>query len=131
VSGPELEASLGLVAAAPILALFALVLWGRAGALVPAVLSLVLAVVLAATVFEAGAGVIVVAFGKGLWLALWILLVVWPALLLYRVASVGGLDRLGRLFTGILPRRRENLLIVAWLFPSFIQGVAGFGTPSQ
>ncbi|MDP9444724.1 MAG: L-lactate permease [Actinomycetota bacterium] len=111
------------------LLLFALVLWGRFGAVIPAVLSLALAAVLAATVFEAGAAVLGVALGKGLWLALWILLVVWPALLLYRVASVGGLERLGRLFTSVLPRRRENLLIVAWVFPSFIQGVAGFGTP--
>lgn len=129
MKGPPLEAGLVLAASAPVLLLFALVLWGRLGAVMPPVLSLALAAVLATTVFEAGAAVLGVAVGKGLWLALWILLVVWPALLLYRVASVGGLDQLGRLFTSILPRRRENLLIVAWVFPSFIQGVAGFGTP--
>jgi len=129
MNGPPLEAGLALAASAPVLLLFGLVLWGRLGAVIPPVLSLALAAVLATTVFEAGAAVVGVALGKGLWLALWILLVVWPALLLYRVASVGGLDQLGRLFTSILPRRRENLLIVAWVFPSFIQGVAGFGTP--
>jgi hypothetical protein len=53
-----------------VLVLFALVLWGRFGALVPAVVSLVLTVVLAATVFEAGVDVLGVALGKGLWLSL-------------------------------------------------------------
>jgi len=129
MTGPPLEAGLALAACGPVLLLFALVLWGRWGAVVPAIASLVLALGLSYTVFEADLTVLTVAVGKGLWLALWILLVVWPALLLFRVASVGGLDRLGQLFTSILPRRRQNLLIVAWVFPAFIQGVAGFGTP--
>jgi lactate permease len=129
MNGPPLEAGFGLAAAAPVVLLLALVLWGRWGALIPAAASLLLGVCLALTVFQADLLVVSVALGKGFWLALWILLVVWPALLLFRIASVGGLDRLGEFFTSILPRRRENLLIVAWLFPSFIQGVAGFGTP--
>lgn len=129
MTGPPLEIGFWLAAAAPVIVLFALVLWGRFGALVPAVAGLAVTVALAATVFESGVEVLAVAFGKGLWLGMWILLVVWPALLLFQVASVGGLERLGRIFTSILPRRRENLLIVAWVFPAFIQGVAGFGTP--
>jgi lactate permease len=129
MSAPPLEAGYAVAAAAPLLLLFGLVLWGRFGALLPAIASLGVAGVLGATVFRADHIVLAVAAGKGLWLALWILLVVWPALLLFRIASVGGLEPLGRLFTSILPRRRENLLIVAWVFPSFIQGVAGFGTP--
>jgi len=129
MSGPPLEAEFLVAATAPVLLLFILVLWGRLGAVVPALASLGLAITLAMSVFQAGTGVVLVAVGKGLWLALWILLVVWPALLLFRVASVGGLSRLGEIFTSILPNRRQNLLIVAWLFPSFIQGVAGFGTP--
>jgi lactate permease len=129
MTGPPLELGFGVAAAAPLLVLFGLVLWGRFGALVPALAGLGVAALLAVTVFEAGPAVLAVALGKGLWLALWILLVVWPALLLFRIASVGGLEPLGRLFMSILPRRRENLLIVAWVFPSFIQGVAGFGTP--
>jgi lactate permease len=129
VTGPPLDAVLWLAAIAPVVLLFVLVLWGRFGTLVPAVVALVVAALLAAGAFRSGADVLAVALGKGAWLGLWILLVVWPSLLLFRLASVGGLDRLGRVFTAILPRRRDNLLLVAWVFPSFIQGVAGFGTP--
>jgi lactate permease len=129
VTGPPLEPGLWLAAFAPVALLFVLVLWGRLGTIVPAFLVVGLTLVVAGAVFRADWVVLGVALGKGLWLGLWILLVVWPALLLFRLASVGGLDRLGRVFTAILPRRRENLLLVAWVFPSFIQGVAGFGTP--
>jgi lactate permease len=82
-----------------------------------------------ATVFRAPADVLLVGIGKGLWLGTWILAVIWPALLLYRLASGAGLERIGAIFSTVLPNRRENLLVVAWIFPSFIQGVAGFGTP--
>lgn len=129
MTGPPLDPVLWSAAFAPVAVLFALVLWGRWGALVPPVLTLGLTVALAAAAFEAGPDVLTVGLGKGLWLGFWILLVVWPALLLFRVASVVGLDRLGAIFTSILPRRRENLLLVAWIFPAFVQGVAGFGTP--
>lgn len=81
------------------------------------------------TAFRAGPETLLMAIGKGVWLGVWILLVVWPALLLYRIATVAGMERIGAIFSSVLPHRRENLLIVAWLFPAFIQGVAGFGTP--
>jgi lactate permease len=129
VTGPPLEPALWAAGFAPVAVLFVLVLWGRVGTRVPALVALALTAVLAATVFRSGWEVLGVAIGKGLWLGLWILLVVWPSLLLFRIASVAGLERLGQVFTSILPRRRENLLLVAWVFPALIQGVAGFGTP--
>ncbi len=39
------------------------------------------------------------------------------------------MDRLGETFARFLPRRTDRLLLLAWIFPSFVQGVAGFGTP--
>ena len=126
---PALTGLLWFAAFAPVGLLLALIIWGRLPSQVPAPLVLATAVAVAMTVFHAGPLTVAVALGKGAWLGLWILLVVWPALLLFRISSVGGLVNLGRVFTSILPRRRENLLLVAWIFPSFIQGVAGFGTP--
>lgn len=97
----------------------------RTAALVVAGLSLVLG----AAVFGGGAAVLGVALGKGLWLGFWILAVVWPALLLYQLASRAGLDRIGELLGALFPNRYVKLLVLAWLLPSFVQGVAGFGTP--
>lgn len=124
----DTTATLWLLAVSPVVLLLALVLRGvRTGRAAAAVVGWVLLV--GAVVFAAPADLLAVAMGKGLWLGFWILLVVWPALLLYRLAAAAGLEDIGRVFSSVLPRRRENLLIMAWIFPSFVQGVAGFGTP--
>lgn len=129
MSGPPLTVATWVAAAFPIGLLFAVIVSGRVPA--RAASALVLGVTCAVAVLRFGAdpGVLGVALGKGLWLGAWILGVVWPALLLYGLAKRVGLEHIGRLFAAILPRRSETLLLLAWLFPSFLQGVAGFGTP--
>jgi lactate permease len=71
-----------------------------------------------------------VAGGKGVWDALFILFVVWPALLLYRVVQrAGGFVALR---AGIMRFTENKLFLVlgfGWVFASFLQGIAGFGTP--
>lgn len=71
-----------------------------------------------------------VASAKGVWDAIFILYVVWPALLLYQVTDqAGGYDALRQ---GITRFSRNELFIVialGWVFSSFLQGIAGFGTP--
>ncbi|HEU5046184.1 MAG TPA: L-lactate permease [Nocardioidaceae bacterium] len=118
-----------LAAVAPVIALFVLVTSGRVKTRTASVLVAGLTALLAFAVFGAGVSTLGVAFGKGLWLGSWILYVVFPAMLLYRIAERGGLDRIGELFQHLFPNRSENLLVLAWLLPSFVQGVAGFGTP--
>lgn len=126
---PPLDPGLWLLALAPVAVLFAMVVSGRVKTTQAATAVVCLTVVVAAVAFRAGPSVLLVGVGKGLWLGTWILCVVWPALLLYRLASGAGLERIGGLFAAVSPNRRETLLLVSWLFPAFIQGVAGFGTP--
>lgn len=124
----EITATNWLLALSPVVVLLVMVLRGvQTGIASGAVVAWVLGV--GAIAFAAPGDLLAFAMGKGLWLGLWILFVVWPALLLYRLASEAGIESIGRVFTSILPRRRENLLIVAWIFPAFVQGIAGFGTP--
>lgn len=116
------------LAASPIALLLVLVLRGQRTA--RAATWVVLWVTLVGVaVFGATPEVLVVGAGKGLWLGTWILVVIWPALLLYRLAARGGIESIGGWLARKLPRRGEVLLLVAWIFPSFVQGVAGFGTP--
>src|SRR5690554_5483422 len=71
-----------------------------------------------------------VASAKGIWDAIFILYVVWAALLLYLVTErAGGYDALRVAFTRF--SRNELFIVVAlgWVFSSFLQGVAGFGAP--
>lgn len=73
---------------------------------------------------------IAVASAKGVWDAIFILYVIWPALLLYQVTDqAGGYDALRQ---GVTRFSRNELFIVValgWVFSSFLQGIAGFGTP--
>lgn len=129
---PELagiDLGLWLASVLPVALLLGLVLHGRWSTGANAALALVAAVVAASLVFGGGARLLGVAVGKGVWTGLWILYVIWPALLLYQVAATGGMERLGEVLKNILPRRIESILLLAWVFPGFIQGVAGFGAP--
>jgi lactate permease len=71
-----------------------------------------------------------VAGAKGVWDAIFILYVIWPALLLYQVTKqAGAYDALRQ---GIAHFSRNELFIIlalAWVFSSFLQGIAGFGAP--
>ena len=71
-----------------------------------------------------------VAGGKGVWDAIFILYVIWPALLLYQITKqAGAYDALRQ---GIAHFSRNELFIIlalSWVFASFLQGIAGFGAP--
>lgn len=71
-----------------------------------------------------------IATAKGIWDAIFILYVVWPALLLYHVIKRGG--GFVALEEGIQRFSDNDLFLVlafGWVFASFLQGIAGFGTP--
>jgi lactate permease len=89
-----------------------------------------LAAGIALTAFQAPLETVTVAAAKGLWDAVFVLFVVWPALLLYRVVDrAGGFEALHE---GIQHFSRNELFLVlafGWVFASFLQGIAGFGVP--
>ncbi len=51
-------------------------------------------------------------------------------LLLNTLQQSGALRTIRQGFTDISPDRRIQVIIIAWLFGSFIEGAAGFGTPA-
>ena len=129
MQGPALTLLTWTMAVLPVAALFGLVISGKVKTPHAAGIVAVLAAVIGATVFDAGPRVLTIGLTKGIWLATWILAVVWPALLLYRLAARAGMERIGRTLQRLLPSHDATLLALAWVLPSFIQGVAGFGTP--
>src|SRR5918997_2209050 len=80
--------------------------------------------------FETPWHTLTVAGGKGVWDAIFVLYVMWPALLLYQVTKqAGAYDALRK---GISKFSRNELFIIlalSWVFSSFLQGIAGFGAP--
>lgn len=125
----EPSLAMWLVATSPLLLLLALVASGRVKTSTAAFFVLLYSCTVGYFAFGAGGDVLVIAIGKGAWLGVWISFVVAPALLLYQVAIGGGLERVGDVLGRISSSPTERLLIVAWLLPSLIQGIAGFGVP--
>lgn len=128
--GAEMMTStLSLLAVAPIVLLLALVLWGRLSTVVNASVTVVVTLVIGWLFFGADLPTLTVGFAKGAWIGVWILYVIWPALLMHHLASRVGMTSLGRVISGLLPTRTANVLLLAWILPAFIQGVSGFGVP--
>ena len=68
---------------------------------------------------------------KGLVVTFTLLYIIFGAILLLNTLSEsGGLSVIRGGFTQITADRRVQVIIVAWLFGSFIEGTAGFGTPA-
>ncbi|MEX2486087.1 MAG: L-lactate permease [Nitriliruptoraceae bacterium] len=86
--------------------------------------------VLALAVFGLDLGELAVAMLRGTWTGTWILLIVLPSLFLYEILDrSGALEQLAQASDQIAPTEGRRLLLIAWVFPSFLQGVAGFGAP--
>lgn len=88
------------------------------------------AAIVALVAFRTPWHTLAVAGAKGVWDAVFILYVIWPALLLYQVTKqAGAYDALRQ---GIAKFSRNELFIIlalSWVFASFLQGIAGFGAP--
>ena len=94
-------------------------------------LTYVVAAVLALFVWEVPFTQVTAATVNGLIVAFTLLYIIFGAILLLNtLQESGALKTIRQGFTNITPDRRVQVIIVAWLFGSFIEGSAGFGTPA-
>jgi lactate permease len=101
--------------------------WGAARAGGAGYLS---ALVIAAFWFAAGLPALAYAHAKALILSLDVLVIIWAAFLLYRVADEAGAIRvIGQFLPHLTPDMGMQAIIIGWVFASFLQGVGGFGVP--
>lgn len=88
-------------------------------------------VALALVVWGASFRLVFAATLYGLVIAAELLFIIFGALLLLNTLDQGrALARIRGGFSQLAPDRRVQVLLVAWLFGSFIEGAAGFGTPA-
>ncbi len=120
-----------------VLALFPIALGGvlLVGFRVPAKHAMPAAYVAAASVaifaWEMSVSRVAAASIQGLFLTFDLLFIIFGAiLLLHTLERSGGVAAIRKSFNGISDDRRVQVVIVAWLFGSFIEGAAGFGTPA-
>lgn len=86
---------------------------------------------LAALVWKIPTVQVAAASALGLIIAVELLYIVFGAILLLNTLEASGaLQHIRRSFSDISRDRRVQVIIIAWLFGSFIEGSAGFGTPA-
>ncbi|MCA8994498.1 MAG: L-lactate permease [Planctomycetaceae bacterium] len=94
-------------------------------------LSYVTAVLLAVFIWKVPAWNVLAASTKGIIDAAGLLYIIFGAILLLNTLhESGGLQVIRKSFLSVSPDRRVQVIIIAWLFGSFIEGSAGFGTPA-
>jgi lactate permease len=90
----------------------------------------VVAIAVAWLRFGAGWEVLVYSQLRGILLTLYVLYIIWMALILYRVVDeAGAITVIGRGITRLTADPTMQLLLLGWAFSAFLQGVAGFGVP--
>jgi lactate permease len=122
---------LALLASIPIVIIFILMVIMRWPATKAMPVAWITAILLAFFVWETPPNWLTAASINGAFLAINILIIVFGALvLLFTLRESGAMSAINRGFTLISPDRRVQAIIIAWLFGSFIEGSAGFGTPA-
>lgn len=91
-----------------------------------------LTAVLVTLIFFGGSGqLLLVAWGKAILLALFVLYIIWMALFLYQtVNEAGAIEVIGQEMPGLAKDKPTQALLLAWVFGSFLQGATGFGVPA-
>ncbi len=119
-----------VMALLPILALLVMLVFLKWSGPVSGWTAMAIAGIIALTFFRTPFKGVGIAFGKGLWDALFILFVVLTALVLYQITKQAGAFAVIR--EGIQEHSHNQLFLVlafGWVFSSLLQGVAGFGAP--
>lgn len=89
-----------------------------------------LALSIAIFYFGANTDLLAYAHMKALLLSLDVLLVIWAAFFLDRVATeAGAIKTMGKVLPLLTPDKGMQALVIGWVFASFLQGVGGFGVP--
>lgn len=89
------------------------------------------AVLVSLLFFGAGWRLQFVAWGKAIFLSLFVLYIIWMALLFYHTVNEAGvITAIGRELPGLAGDRPAQALLLAWIFGSFLQGATGFGVPA-
>jgi lactate permease len=114
----------------PFLVILILMAGFRRPAAVTGALGWCATLVLTLLLFGGDLPLILVSQAKALWMALDVLFIVWGALLFHAVCTEAGVvSALGGAISGSGASRGLQVIAIAWVFASFLQGAGGFGVP--
>lgn len=122
---------LALLAFLPILTAGVLLVGFRMPAKYVMPLTYLIAVVVALAAWGVSPNRIIASTLQGLLQSVGLLWIIFGALLLLNTLKhSGAISTIRSGFTAISPDRRVQVILIAWLFGSFIEGASGFGTPA-
>ncbi len=114
----------------PIIALLVGLIGLKFTAVKSGIIALALTIVIAVLAFGFEAQGLLIAIGKGLSLAFYVLVIIWSALFLYHVVwSFKAIQTITANIMHFIGDPFVQFLMLAWLFSAALQGVAGFGVP--
>ena len=122
---------LALLSLLPIIsvAIFLVILRWPASRAMP--IAYVVAAALALFVWQVSLSKVLAASVNGLIVAGTLIFIIFGAILLLNtLQQSGAINTIRQGFSDITPDRRIQVIIIAWLFGTFIEGSAGFGTPA-
>ncbi len=119
-----------ILALCPIILLIIIMMVFKRPAWQAAIGAALLAAIEALLYWKTPIGVVGMAAVEGAAMALWpIVLVIIAAVFTYNlVCATGGMDVIKTMLTSVSPDKRVLVLLVAWCFGGFMEGMAGFGT---
>ncbi len=118
------------LAITPILIILVLMVGLRWGASRAGAAGYLIALILAIAFFGIKLETLAYAHAKALLLIIDVLLIIWTAFFLFRVADEAGAIRvIGQSLPHLTADRGMQALIIGWVFASFLQGTGGFGVP--
>ncbi len=124
-------ALLAILAFIPILLAAILLVGFRIPAVKAMPISFVITVIIAFVVWDISTDYILASVIQGLFITFDILYIIFGAIVLLNLLKYSRALRVIREgFTNITADRRIQVVIITWLFGSFIEGAAGFGTPA-
>ncbi len=114
----------------PMILLLVLLVFYRWKAAEAGALGVLCTLLTAALAFQTPFNDLAVAAAKGAWDSVYILYVIWPAMILYLLGKASGaFDALGKEIVHFSKNELFLVLGFGWVFASFFQGISGFGTP--
>lgn len=119
-----------ILAVLPIVLLLVLMIRFHWGATEAAPVGLLVTIITGVAFYKADIRLLASESAKGVWNALVILIIVWTAILMYRVADEAKAFLVIRNgMRKLLPNELLLVLAMGWIFESFLQGITGFGVP--
>jgi lactate permease len=125
------EVSLAALASLPIVSVAVFLVGMRWPAHRAMPLCYAVCVALALLVWRTPAVTVAASSLKGLVITAELMFIIFGAILLLNTLEASGaLGRINHAFHNVNPDKRVQAILIAWLFGSFIEGAAGFGTPA-